>query len=138
MILVDTSVLIDYLKGTENTKSELFQEILDRDLPFGITKLIFLEVLHGSKTEQELDLLKDYLISIPLYDLVNYEDSYPRAALINITCRKTGITIRSTIDLLIAVTAIENDVGLLHNDRDFDNIASVIPELKIVRRLDFN
>ena len=46
-------------------------------------------------------------------------------------CRKQGYTIRSTIDLIIAQIAIENDLFLLHNDRYFDNISQVIKELKI-------
>ncbi len=49
----------------------------------------------------------------------------------NVKCRTKGITIRSTIDLLIAQTAIDNDVMLLANDSDFLNIAKIIPELKI-------
>jgi predicted nucleic acid-binding protein len=49
-------------------------------------------------------------------------------------CRRKGMTIRSTIDCLIAQIAIEHDLELLHSDRDFENMVSVIPELKIHQR----
>jgi len=55
--------------------------------------------------------------------------------MLNFVCRKSGITVRSTIDLLIAQIAIENNLFLLHSDKDFDFIASVIKELKIYKRM---
>jgi predicted nucleic acid-binding protein len=48
-------------------------------------------------------------------------------------CRKKGVTVRSTIDMLIAQTAIENDLYLMHNDNDFRNMATVIKELKLLQ-----
>ena len=56
--------------------------------------------------------------------------SYEMAAELYFRCRKHGITIGSTIDLLIAQTAIENDLYLLHDDRDFSLMASIEPKLK--------
>lgn len=64
-------------------------------------------------------------------DLIYGKDSYEQAVLMNFNCRRSGITIRSTIDLLIAWTAIEHDAYLLHNDKDFVNLAKVVPELKL-------
>ena len=132
MILVDTSVLIDYLKGRENDKSNLFQIILNRNLPYGITNLIFLEVLQGAKSKREFNKIKKYLETIVFYDLKNGKESYEKIAELNLYCRKSGITVRSTIDLIIAQIAIENELSLLHNDRDFDNISSVVSELRIL------
>lgn len=57
--------------------------------------------------------------------------SYEKEAFIYFQCRKSGITMRSTIDLLIAETAIENDLFLLHNDSDFDSMAKITKKLKI-------
>jgi len=54
MILVDTSVLIDYLKGTENPAAQAFHSILEKKIPYGIHDVIYLEVLQGSKTEKIL------------------------------------------------------------------------------------
>ncbi len=129
MILVDTSVLIDYLKGTENFKTEKFQEILDLSIPFGINNLIFQEVLQGARTEVEFNKLKEYLETLDFYELTKGRKSYERAASMNSLCRRSGVTVRSTVDLLIAQTAIEHGVPLLHNDRDFDRIAGVVEGL---------
>ena len=126
MILVDTSVLIDYLKGTENRATEKFQDILDLSIPFGINNLIFQEVLQGARNEAEFDKLKEYMETLDFYELTKGRKSYEEAAYINFLCRRSGVTVRSTIDLLIVQTSIEHGVPLLHNDSDFDRIASVI------------
>ena len=57
--------------------------------------------------------------------------SFENAARLNFRCRRKGITVRSTIDLLIAETTIENDLVLLHDDEDYINMARAIPELKL-------
>ena len=131
MILVDTSVIINYLKDQKTEAVEQFEYILDKNLPYGINTFIYQEVLQGAKTDKEYNLLKEYFETIPLYHLKYGKKSYEQAALINIRCRENGITIRSMIDLLIAETAIENDLYLLHDDNDFINIAKVIKELKL-------
>ena len=131
MILVDTSVLIAYLKNQNIRSVEQFEYILDKKLPYGINTFIYQEILQGAKTNKEYKILKEYFETIPLYHLKYGKESYEQAALINIRCRENGITIRSMIDLLIAETAIENDLYLLHDDNDFINIAKVIKELKL-------
>ena len=131
MILVDTSVLINYLKDQKNEAVKQFEYILEKSLPYGINTFIYQEILQGAKTNKEYNLLKEYFETIPLYHLKYDKESYEQAALINIRCRENGITIRSMIDLLIAETAIENDLYLLHGDNDFINIAKVIKELKL-------
>jgi len=137
MILVDTSVLIDFLKGAINGYVSLFDDILDKHIPFGINEFIYQEVLQGSKTITEFNKLKEYFETIPFYYLSEEKKSFEKAAYMNFTCRRAGITIRSTIDLLIAQTAIENNLYLLHKDEDFTNIAKIIPELKIYKKRDF-
>jgi predicted nucleic acid-binding protein len=131
VILVDTSVLIDFLKGAINDHVSRFDDILDKHIPFGINGFIYQEVLQGSKSKTEFDKLKEYFETIPFYYLSEGKKSFEKAAHMNIICRKSGVTIRSTIDLLIAQTAIENNLYLLHKDKDFTAIAKIIPELKI-------
>jgi predicted nucleic acid-binding protein len=133
MILVDTSVIIDVIRHRQNSQAILFEDILDKGIPWGINEYIYQEVLQGSKDESEFTRLKEYFEEIPCCFLKFGKTSFERAALIYAFCRKSGITIRSTIDLLIVETAIENDVPLLHNDRDFDNIGQVIRELRQYR-----
>lgn len=126
MVLVDTSVLIDYLKGKDNMPAEKFQSILDSGIPYGINSFIYQELLQGVKTEQEFHRLKEYLDTQRFYKLQGEQGSFAEAALIYLKCRKKGITISGTIDCLIAQTAIENNLLLLHNDSDFEKIARVV------------
>jgi predicted nucleic acid-binding protein len=127
MILVDTSVLIHFFKGVDSESSRKFRMVLQRGVPFGINSLIFQEVLQGAGSEKEYLILKKYLETQRFYHLREPIDSFAKAAKIYLDCRKKGITIRSTIDCLIAQTALENDLLLLHEDSDFDFIAKVIP-----------
>ncbi|XCN71341.1 MAG: PIN domain nuclease [Candidatus Electrothrix aestuarii] len=123
MILADTSVLIDLFKGNDNGAVRVFREIIQQEIPFGITSVIYQEVLQGAKTEKEYDTLKEYLSTQIFYHPKDPLISYAEAAEIYFTCRRKGITIRSTIDCLIAQTALEHQLFLLHNDRDFQLIA---------------
>lgn len=133
MILVDTSVLMSFLKDQKNQTTAQFDYILDKKIPYGITTFIYQEILQEAKTDKEYRLLKEYFETIPLYYLKYGKESYEQAALLNIRCKQKGIIIRSTIKLLIAETAIENNLYLLHNDNDFINIAAVIKELKLYK-----
>lgn len=130
MILVDTSVMIAFLKGIKNQQTDKLETIIENELPFGINDFIYQEVLQGAKTEKEFNLLKEYLGTQRFFALKHGRKSYEMAAELYFKCRKNGITVRSTIDLLIAQVAIENDLYLLHDDRDFSLIASIEPKLK--------
>ena len=87
--------------------------------------------MQGSKDEKEFSTLKSYLKYILLYSLKLDVQSFENAAQLNFRCRRKGITIRSTIDLLIAETAIENNIALLHDAEDYVNMSKVITELKL-------
>lgn len=65
MILVDTSVLIGYLKGSRGKTYDLLDEIIDREIPFGINCYIYQELLQGAKDETEYSRLQEYLGSRP-------------------------------------------------------------------------
>jgi predicted nucleic acid-binding protein len=131
MILVDTSVLISYFKGIDNEAAGKFEKILTSKIPFGINNFIYQELLQGVANEKDLNKLKEYLDTQVFYELRQGRKSYEEAAFIYYKCRKAGFTVRSTIDLLIAQTAIENNLLLLHNDVDFINISKAIKELKL-------
>ncbi len=127
MILVDTSVLINFFKGIKTEGSRKFEAVLQRGIPFGINSFILQEVLQGAASEKEFSLLKKYLSTQRFYDLKDPVDSFINAARLYMACRKKGITIRSTIDCLIAETALEHDLLLLHSDNDYNAMARVIP-----------
>lgn len=127
MILVDTSVLIDYLKGVENKSTKMFHQILEKGIPFGINHVIYMEVLQGAKTEKDYTALKKYLDTQTFYDLKKGKESYANAAKMYFKLRQKGVTVKSTMDCLIAQVAIENDLFLLHNDQDFSRISKKFP-----------
>jgi predicted nucleic acid-binding protein len=131
MIIVDTSILIGYFKGREDPPYDKMDYIIDNDIPYGIDKHIYLELLQGSKNQSEYNILKEYLNTLPFYELKCGKQSYENAALLYIKCRENGITIRSTIDLIIAEIAIENNLYILHDDGDYANMAKVISEIKV-------
>jgi hypothetical protein len=125
VILVDTSVLIGFLRGEDNPAVQRFLRVVDQDIPFGICPLVFLEVLQGAATEKDFKLLREYLQSQAFFDIKEERESIAEAARISFDLRRKGKAVGSSIDLLIAQTAIDNDLYLLHNDSDFDRIKQV-------------
>ncbi|MCQ2584427.1 MAG: PIN domain-containing protein [Treponema sp.] len=130
MVLIDTSVIINYLKNVDDQYTNTLTFLIDNKYPIGINNYIYQEILQGAKSEKEYEILKQYLNQFHFYQLSG-KSSYEAAAMMNVQCRNSGITIRSTIDLLIAQTAIENDILLLTYDSDFYNMAKVITQLRI-------
>lgn len=126
MILVDTSVLIDFFKGVKNRASNKLRSVLRQNIPFGINSFIYQEVLQGAKSEKEYEDLKKYLVTQHFFHPKEPVDSFTKAARIYFECRQKGITIRSTIDCIIAQTAIEHNLRLLHNDNDFNSMAQIV------------
>lgn len=126
MVLVDTSVLIDYLGGKDTKAAAAFQQVLDDNIPFGINSFIYQEVLQGVKTERDFAKVKDYLDTQTFYPLKDSRESFAAAAKIYFQCRRKGITLGGTIDCLIIQTALEHNLHLLHKDGDFDNARKVV------------
>ena len=129
MILVDTSVLIGFFRNSKSAPCKKMDYIIDNDIPFGICNYVYQELLQGSLNEKEYILLKEYLETLTFYELLHGKQSFENAALMYINCRQKGITIRSTLDLIIAEIAIENNVYLLHDDADFKNISKACGKL---------
>jgi hypothetical protein len=114
MYLVDTSVWIDYFREKDNATVKKLDSIFNKGHRFGITSAIYQEILQGANTEQDT-----YLKTQRFYHPVNPLKTHQAAAHLYFTCRRNGITVRSSIDCLIAQLAIENHLILLHNDKDF-------------------
>jgi len=131
MILVDTSVLIDVFKGRRSEAANRFNQVVSDNMPFGINVYIYEEILQGAATEKDYRQLKRYLDTQVFYELQDGLESYARAARIYFDCRRAGYTVSGTIDCLVAETALENNLFLLHNDEDFDRIGKVVKNLKI-------
>ena len=122
MLMIDTSVWINIFRDrTGKARAALSALIGEQD--YALSRFTQLELLQGSRNEQEWSLLQDYLIG---QDYLEFSiDHWADAARIYYDLRRKGLTIRSTIDCCIAQTAIHHQAVLVHNDRDFDTIAQV-------------
>ena len=117
MILVDSSVWIDYFRGTETPQVEVLDGLLGRTR-LAIGDLIVAEVLQGVRDEKEFNLVRKTLDAFTQVELVGY-DIAVKAARNYRTLRGMGITVRKTIDSITATRCIESGLTLLHSDRDF-------------------
>ena len=124
MILIDTSAFIEFLNRTGSPFDREIESLISSNEETAIADIVLTEVLQGIKDDKEYAEIKKSLLSFPVYSLKSI-NSYVAAADLYRKCRKKGLTIRNTVDLLIAQIALENDLILLHNDNDFESIASV-------------
>jgi predicted nucleic acid-binding protein len=115
--------------------TKLFEEVLKQNLPFGIASYTYQEVLQGARDRQEYDRLKEYLSTQHIYFLPETVEAYENAARLFFNLKRQGITPGSAIDILIARIAIEHNLLLLHNDKDFDAISEKITDLKILNNV---
>jgi predicted nucleic acid-binding protein len=118
VILVDSSVWIDYFRGTNSVAAESLDQLLQAE-PVAIGDLILAEVLQGFTSERDFAEARKLLTALEVVTLGG-EALAIEAARNHRRLRALGFTVRKTIDTLIATWCIENDVVLLHNDRDFD------------------
>ena len=131
MIFVDSSVWIDYFRGIATKGTERLDELLGTE-PIAIGDLVLAEVLQGFKNDRDFNQAKMLLTSLVMVDMLGREIAIQAARNFRLL-RERGITIRKTIDTLIATYCIENDLALLHSDRDFDafvdhlNLRSALP-----------
>ncbi len=128
MILVDTSVWIDFFAGRDVPHVAALEQLIKDNQDLALCGIILTEILQGigdDATHQRVRRHLRPLIMLPMPVAV-----FERAAEIYRTLRKRGITIRKTNDCIIAATALEHQCRLLHNDRDFLPIAQHYP-LKI-------
>ncbi len=124
MIVVDTSVWIDYFANRASKETELLEQLTgDSEIILG--DLVLVEVLQGLKDGPHLKLVQAVLSPLSVKSLCGPEIA-PIAAANYRKLRQNGITIRGAIDVIIATWCIENGAMLLHNDRDFAMMEKVI------------
>lgn len=127
MITVDSSVWIDYLKGTHTTQTKQLDTILsDSSLDVVMLDVVLMEVLRGIRSDHEYKNTKEALTALPVHQ-VGGETIATQAAQIYRKLRRDGQTVRSSIDLLVASWCLHSDADLLHNDRDFAVISNAFP-----------
>ncbi len=121
MILVDSSVWIDYFKGEITAQTEKLDQLLGRE-PLSTGDLILTEVLQGFTRDRDFNTATKLMTSLTIVELGGREIAIQAARNFR-TLRNLGVTIRKTIDTVIATRCIESGYRLLHNDRDFDPFA---------------
>lgn len=118
MILVDSSVWIDYFRGTATPQTDKLDSLLGVEL-IATGDLILAEVLQGFTDERDFNQAKKLMTALVLVELGGAELAIQAARNFR-TLRARGITVRKTIDTLIATRCIENGLPLLYSDRDFE------------------
>jgi len=125
MILVDSSVWIDFFNGSDVAAVSRLADLLeDGSAPLGMADLVLFEVLRGFREEQDFHAARRTLAALPVVQ-IGGEDEALRAAQHYRALRAQGYTVRSPIDVLLASYCIEHDHALLHSDRDFDVLESL-------------
>ena len=118
MILVDSSVWIDYFRGRPTAQTDLLEGLLDSQ-ELAIGDLILTEVLQGCKLDKEFNEVWRLLSRLDLV-VLGGEDVMIEAAKNYRKLRNLGVTVRGTIDVVLATRCIVSGHQLLHTDRDFD------------------
>ncbi|MBV9873382.1 MAG: PIN domain nuclease [Verrucomicrobia bacterium] len=131
MVLADTSVWIDYFNGVVNWQTDRLDWLLGAQ-PVALGDLILTEVLQGFDREVDFQRAGSVLSTLPFYELGGYQLCLQSANNYR-TLRHRGISVRKTIDVIIATGCVEWNLELLHNDRDFTLMEQVLG-LKVVKR----
>ena len=118
MILVDSSVWIDYFRGVPTPQSEILDSLLGNE-PVVTGDLILAEVLQGFGSDRDFNQARKLLTSLVVIDLCGKDIAIQTAKNFR-ALRAMGVTVRKTIDTVIATRCIESGFKLLYSDRDFD------------------
>lgn len=117
MVLIDTSVWIDFFSSKPSPQANSLETLIKDEEDICICGIVLTEVLQGIKHEKEYQKTKTFFKEL-LYLPMNYS-TYLKSAEVYRTLRKKGITIGRVLDCLIASVALENNIPILHNDKDF-------------------
>jgi predicted nucleic acid-binding protein len=130
VVLVDSSIWIDLLRGRTTTQVAALRRLLQAD-DAALTPVIYQEILQGAASPERFAKLREYFRSLPFLLPAHPIETYAAAAELYVAFRQRGLTPRSPHDCLVARIAAEHAVPLLHDDRDFEALA------RIERRLTF-
>jgi len=124
MILIDTSVWIDFLTGKESPQARAVTTLVKGREDICICGIVLTEILQGIRDNKEYEGTKAVLSELIFLPMT--QEIFFSAASIYRICRTRGITIRNSTDCMIAATCIQHGVSILHNDRDFDSISTQV------------
>jgi predicted nucleic acid-binding protein len=129
VVIVDTTVWVDYFRGVANPETDWLHTELERQR-LGLTDVILCEVLQGVRDDVAAKEVERQLLKLEVFDMCG-ADLAREAARNYRTLRTRGHTVRKTIDCLIATFCIREQHSLLHNDRDFDPFETLL-ELSVI------
>jgi predicted nucleic acid-binding protein len=118
MVLVDSSVWINYFNGSSTWQTEILDQML-LQIPLFTGDLILTEVLQGFRKDKEYNSAKEVMAILACKQMGGYEIAIKSAENYR-KLRKNGITVRKTIDVIIGTFCINNNIPLLHDDKDFE------------------
>jgi predicted nucleic acid-binding protein len=126
VIVVDTSVWIDVLNDTPAPQAQRCVQLIESGEPIALTDVILTEVLQGLRSDREAALVERHMRAFPILRLEELDD-FVLAAKLYRAARRAGVTIRKTLDCLIAAPCVRTGAPLLHADGDFDRLATCTP-----------
>lgn len=126
MIVVDTSVWIDVLNATPTPQADRCVQLIEDGEPVALTDVVLTEILQGLRSDREARLAERQLRAFPILRLDGLDD-FVLAAELYRAARGAGVTVRKTLDCLIAAPCVRTGAPLLHADADFDRLASCTP-----------
>lgn len=132
MLLVDTSIWISFFNDSDSAAGHLVEQALLGNQPLCINAVIEMEILQGIKNDDDYSTTKDYLVDFQYFPSLS-KVYFERATEIFRACRKKGVTVRRSLDCLIAANALIDGLGIMHVDRDFEQIKRVFPTLHVVK-----
>jgi predicted nucleic acid-binding protein len=131
MYLVDTSVWVDFLRGRKLPHVDALRTLLEGEEAVGTAPIILQEILQGADSDRTFEKWLEYFSDLVCYVSNDLEATHIAAARLYQRCRRAGRTPRSSNDCLIAAIAIQHELVLLHNDRDFEVIRAAEPALRL-------
>jgi predicted nucleic acid-binding protein len=126
VIVVDTSIWIDVLNERDTPQAERCVELIEGGEPIALTDIVVTEILQGLRSDREARLVESHLRAFPILRLDGLDDFVLAADLYRMA-RRAGVTIRKTLDCLIAAPCVRTGAPLLHADSDFDQLAKCTP-----------
>jgi predicted nucleic acid-binding protein len=126
LIVVDISVWIDVLNDAPTQQAQRCVALIEAGEPVALTDIILTEILRGLRSDKEAQLVDRHLRAFPILRLEGLDD-FVLAAELYRTARRAGVTIRKTLNCLIAVPCVRTGAPLLHADEDFDRLTTCTP-----------
>lgn len=133
MLLIDSSVWIDWLRGSD-TDAVRFVQAREAQEELALTEMIYLEVLQGVSSDRQFAVTQKILSAQTILSPLGELETFEAAAQLYRRARRQGSTIRKSTDCLIAALALEHGAVLVHNDRDFLSLAQAVPQLQVYPR----